>query len=258
MSTVAPALPADLEMGLRRLKLATFRRRAPELLQDAKTQRWAPEELLRALVSAEVAARDASMAAARLKAANFPVKKSFDDLDFSVSSIPRPTLDYLASLEWVRAKEWPCLVGPPGTGKSHVLIAAGHAAVEAGYKVRYFAAAELVESLYRGLADNSVGKVIESVLRADAVVVDELGFAPLDDTGAQLLFRFVAAAYERRALAIGSHWPFEEWGRFLPNETTAVSLLDRLLHHAIVIVTDGPSFRMQEARKRGGAPLKKA
>ena len=188
----------------------------PELLQDAKTQRWAPEELLRALVEAECAARDASMAAARLKAANFPVKKSFQDFDFSASAIPRPTLEYLASLEWVRAKEWPCLVGPPGTGKSHVLIAAGHAAVEAGYKVRYFGAAELVEALYRGLADNSVGKVIDSVLRADAVVVDEVGFAPLDDTGAQLLFRFVAAAYERRAVAIGSHWPFEKAHMFWP------------------------------------------
>ncbi len=97
------------------------------------------------------------MAVARLKAAGFPVKKSFEDFDFSASSIPRATLDYLASLEWGRAKENPCLVGPPGTAKSHVLIALGHAAVDAGYKVRYFSAAELVESLYRGLADNSVG-----------------------------------------------------------------------------------------------------
>ena len=150
------------------------------------------------------------------------------------------------------------MVGPPGTGKSHVLIALGHAAVEAGYKVRYFAAAELVESLYRGLADNSVGKVVESILRADVAIVDEVGFAPLDDTGAQLLFRFVAAAYERRAVAIASHWPFEEWGRFLPNETVAVSLLDRLLHHSIIAVTDGESFRMREARRRGGGPRAKA
>ena len=118
--------------------------------------------------------------------------------------------------------------------------------------MRYFVATELVETLYRGLADNSVGKVIESVLRADVVVCDEIGFAPLDDTGAQLLFRFVAAAYERRSLAIASHWPFEDWGRFLPNETTAVSLLDRLLHHSIVVVTDGESFRMRQARERGG------
>jgi DNA replication protein DnaC len=153
-------------------------------------------------------------------------------------------------LEWVRAKENPCFVGPPGTGKSHCLVALGHAAVDAGYKVRYFVAVELVDSLYRGLADNSVGKVIESILRADLVICDEIGFAPLDDTGAQLFFRFVAAAYERRSLAIASHWPFEDWGHFLPNETTAVSLLDRLVHHSIVVVTDGESFRMREARKR--------
>ena len=139
---------------------------------------------------------------------------------------------------------------PAGTGKSHSLVALGHAAVEAGYRVRYFSAAELVDTLYRGLADNSVGRVIESILRADAVIVDELGFAPLDHTGAQLLFRFVAAAYERRALGVASHWPFEEWGRFLPEHTTAVSLLDRLLHHSIVVVTQGESFRMKESKAR--------
>jgi DNA replication protein DnaC len=85
------------------------------------------------------------------------------------------------------------------------LIALGVAAVQAGHWVRYFTAAELVETLYRGLADNSVGRAIDTLLRADLVIVDELGFAPLDDAGAQLLFRFVAAAYERRALGIGSH-----------------------------------------------------
>jgi DNA replication protein DnaC len=129
------------------------------------------------------------------------------------------------------------------------------AAVEAGSRVRYVAAADLVETLYRGLADNSVGRVIESILRADLVIVDELGFAPLDAVGTQLLFRFVAAAYERRSLGIASHWPFEAWGRFIPEQTTAVSLLDRLLHHAVVVVTDGESFRMKEALSRGGGRL---
>ena len=82
-----------------------------------------------------------------------------------------------------------------------------------------------------------------------------MGFAPLDDTGAQLLFRFVAAAYERRALGIASHWSFEDWGRFLPEHTTAVSILDRLLHHATTVVTSGQSYRMQHATTRqGGAP----
>jgi DNA replication protein DnaC len=257
MTAAAPPLAPDLAAGLRRLKLAAIRQLAPELLITAKTQRWAPEELLRTLIEAEITARDASNAATRMKTAAFPVMKTLEELDRSACSIPGPTLDYLASLEWITAKENLCLVGPPGTGKSHVLVALGAAAVRAGRKVRYHTAADLAETLYRGLADNSVGKVIDSLLRNDLVLVDEVGFAPLDDTGAQLLFRVVAAAYERRSLGIASHWPFESWGRFLPEHTTAVSLLDRLLHHANVVITEGSSYRMREARTKGGTTLNK-
>jgi len=124
----------------------------------------------------------------------------------------------------------------------------------AGFRVRYFAPADLVETLYRGLADNSVGRVIDNLLRTVLVICDELGFAPLDANGSQLLFRFVAAAYERRSLGLASHWPFKEWGRFLPDHATTVSMLDRLLHHAAVVVTEGESFRMREAKTRGGLP----
>jgi DNA replication protein DnaC len=257
MTATPPELAPDLAAGLRRLKLAAVRRLAPEVLQTAKTQRWAPEELLRTLIDAEITARDESNARTRLRTAGFPVTKTLDEFDVKVSSIPKPTFDYLASLEWITATENACFLGPAGTGKSHMLVALGHAAVAAGTRVRYFTAAELVETLYRGMADNSVGKVIDQTLRAELVIVDEIGFAPLDDTGAQLLFRFVAAAYERVALGIASHWPFDQWGRFLPEHTTAASLLDRLVHHSVVVVTDGESFRMREARQRGGSPPKK-
>ena len=251
-ATSAPPLAPDLTAGLRRLKLAAMRQLAPELLVTAKTQRWAPEELLRTLVDAEITAREASNARTRMRNAAFPVAKTLDELDRTASSIPAPTLDYLASLEWITARENTVLVGPAGTGKSHVLIALGIVAVHAGHKVRYYTAADLVDALYRGLADNSVGKVIDSMLRHDLIIVDEVGFAPLGDTGSQLLFRLVSAAYERRSLGIASHWPFESWGRFLPEHTTAVSLLDRLLHHANVVVTSGDSYRMREARAKGG------
>jgi len=253
MAASVPApLSADLEHGLRRLKLAAMRRVAPEMLLTAKTQRWTPEELLRALVEAEIHARDASNTRLRSKQASFPTVKTIEQFDLAASSIAPQTWAYLTSLEWIRAKENLTFIGPAGTGKSHALIALGHAAVEQGLRVRYFTAAEFVETLYRGLADNSVGRLIETVLRNDLIICDEVGFAPLDSTGSQLLFRFVAAAYERRSLAIASHWPFEEWGRFLPDHSTAVSLLDRLLHHNNIVATDGESYRMREARSRSG------
>ncbi|TMM01120.1 MAG: ATP-binding protein [Actinobacteria bacterium] len=236
--------------------MAAMRRLAPELLITAKTQRWSPEEFLRTLIDAEITAREESNARTRMRVAAFPVRKRLDEFDVAASSIPKATFDYLSSLEWIRAAENACFIGPAGTGKSHMLVALGVAAVEAGHRVRYFTAAELVETLYRALADNSVGRVIEGLLRHELIIIDELGFAPLDDTGAQLLFRFVAAAYERRSLGIGSHWPFESWGKFLPEHTTAVSLLDRLLHHCHTVVTNGDSYRMKQARRKGANTTK--
>ena len=167
----------------------------------------------------------------------------------SASSIPRATFDYLVSLEWISASENLCLVGPGDTGKSHLLVAPGHEAVSA--VTRFATSAHRHSALYRGLADNSIGKVIDQILRADLTPIEEIGFAPMDDPGAQLFFRLIAAAYEHRALGIGSHWPFEDLGRFLPEHNTAVSLLDRLVHHGIVVVTSGESLRMEEARTRG-------
>ena len=133
MTAAPPPLAPDLAAGLRRLKLAAMRQLAPELLITAKTQRWAPEELLRTLIDAELAARDASNARTRMKSAAFPVIKTLAELDRSACSIPGPTLDYLASLEWITATENLCLVGPPGTGKSHVLVSLGVTAVQAGH-----------------------------------------------------------------------------------------------------------------------------
>ena len=158
--------------------------------------------------------------------------KTLEEFDLGVSSVPAATLAYLASLEWItrppRTSAWSARPAPArATCSSRSAVAA----VQAGHKVRYFTAAELAETLYRGLADNSVGRVIDTLLRNDLILIDEVGFAPLDDTGAQLLFRVVAAAYERRALGIASHWPFESWGRFLPEHTTAVSLLDNRSTH---------------------------
>ena len=135
MSTTPPPLAADLNAGLRRLKLAAMRRLAPELLITAKTQRWNPEEFLRTLIEAEITSRDDSNARTRMRQAAFPVTKTLTEFDVTASSIPQATFDYLASLEWIRGKENTCFIGPAGTGKSHVLVALG---VAADHGVHYF------------------------------------------------------------------------------------------------------------------------
>jgi DNA replication protein DnaC len=132
MNPTPPVLPADIEAGLRRLRLGAMRRLAPQQLVVAKTQRWSPEEFLRSLIEAEIASRDASNGRARMAQAAFPVTKTLDEFDVAASSVPRATFDYLASLEWIAAKENLCMVGPAGTGKSHLLVALGHHAVDAG------------------------------------------------------------------------------------------------------------------------------
>ena len=124
MTAAPPPLAADLTAGLRRLKLAAMRHR-PRAVGHSQNPALGPEDLLRTLVEAEITSRDASNARARLKAANFPVTKRLDEFDLAVSSVPAATFDYLASLEWITAEENPCLVGPAGTGKSHVLVAFG-------------------------------------------------------------------------------------------------------------------------------------
>ena len=116
MSTTAPPLAADLTAGLRRLKLAAIRRLAPDLLVTARIQRWNPEEFLRTLVDAEITARDESNARTRMRQAAFPVTKTLAEFDLAASSIPRATFDYLASLEWIRAAENACLIGPASHG----------------------------------------------------------------------------------------------------------------------------------------------
>ena len=114
MTAAPPPLAPDLAAGLKRLKMAAMRRLAPDLLVTARTQRWAPEEFLRTLVEAEITARDESNARNRMRLAAFPVTKTLGEFDVAASSIPNATFDYLASLEWIRAAENTCLIGPAG------------------------------------------------------------------------------------------------------------------------------------------------
>ena len=251
-------LAADLNDGLKRLKMATMRRLAPELLVTAKTQRWSPEEFLRTLVEAEIAARDASNTATRRRQAGFPVTKTLDELrpDRLLGAPGHVRLPRLAGMDPGRGERL-----PDRTRRHREVPPAARARLGRGRRRPpgpLLTAADLVDTLYRGLADNSVGQVIDTLLRNDLIILDELGFAPLDDTAAQLLFRFIAAAYERRMPRHRLPLALRGLGT-VPARThhRRQSMLDRLLHHCHTVVTDGESYRMRQARQRGGTKINK-
>ena len=170
-----PPLPEDVHALLRRLRMPHTRAAAPEVLATARAQRWEPVEVLRALFRAEVAGRDRSALATRRARAAFPTGKTFESWKPEASSIPAPTQQALRTLEWVHRKENLVVCGPSGTGKTFLLEALGQQAVEQGLHVAWFTLEDLGGLIRRHRADDTVSKAISRVLRADLVVVDDIG-----------------------------------------------------------------------------------
>ena len=200
-----PPIDAGLEQLLRRMRLPHMRRIAPEVLATAKAQRWDPAEVLRALLAEEVAGRDRSALATRRARAAFPTGKTFDAWEDKLSSIPAPTQAALRTLEWISRHENLVVCGPSGTGKTFLLEALGQAAVQAGRHVAWFTLEQLGVLIRRHRADDSVTKAISRILRADLVVVDDIGLLPVGPDAAEGLYRLVDAAYEKRSVAVSSN-----------------------------------------------------
>jgi DNA replication protein DnaC len=200
-----PPLDAGLDQLLRRMRLPHMRRIAPDVIATAKAQRWDPAEVIRALLAEEVAGRDRSSLATRRARAAFPTGKTFDAWDEKLSSVPPPTQAALRTLEWVSRRENLVVCGPSGTGKTFMLEALGQAAVAAGRNVAWFTLEQVGALVRRHRADDSVTKAIARILRADLVVVDDIGLLPVGPDAAEGLYRIVDAAYERRSVAVSSN-----------------------------------------------------
>jgi DNA replication protein DnaC len=242
---------------LKTLRLPHMRRHAPDVLTTAKAQRWDPAEAVRALLAEELAGRTASSITTRRTAAGFPTGKTFDTWDDTISSIPAPTQRSLATLEWIDAHENLVVCGPSGTGKSHLLEALGHAAIDHGAHVYWFSLEALGALVHRHRVDDTMTRAIRKIMRADLICIDDIGLLPVSADTAEALYRVVDAAYEKRSIALSSNLHPAGFDELMP-KTIANATVDRLLHHAHVVVTTGDSIRLTQAtRGKGVRPLTK-
>lgn len=239
----------------RRLRLKYVREQMEEVVLTARAQRWDPAEVLRCLLVAETEGRDRSSIEIRRRRARFPAGKTFDTWAESRSSIPAATQRALRSLEWVGRAENVVVAGPSGTGKSHLLEAIGHHAVEKGLSVAWFSVEDLGRMVRRHRVDDSVSKAFASLANVSLTAIDDIGLLPISADAAEGLYRLVDAAYERRSLALSSNLHPSGFDQLM-DKTIASALVDRLLHHAHVILTDGDSVRLADAMSgKGVVPL---
>ncbi|GLW57726.1 MULTISPECIES: IS21-like element helper ATPase IstB [Kitasatospora] len=230
----------------KRLKLPHIRRSLPDIIPTAKAQRWDPAEVVRVLLSEEAAGRDRANLHTRRKRAGFPTGKTFGDWDETASAIPRHTQDALKSLEWVGRRENLCVCGPSGTGKSHFTEALGQAAVESGMTVAWFTIEDLGALVRRHRADDSIARALARIIRSDLILVDDIGLLPVSPDAAEGFYRLVDAAYERRSIAVSSNLHPSGFDEIMP-KTLATATVDRLMHHAHIVVTQGDSYRLTQA-----------
>src|SRR5260370_12090690 len=210
------------------------------------------------LCERELADRGRRATQRRIKAARFPQVKALDDFDFTAQpSLSRPLILELARCAYLDRRESVILVGNPGTGKTHVASGLGLCACEPGKKVRFYRVTELLTQLLEAREDKALGRLRTQLGRLDLLILDELGYVPASQVGAELLLDVISTAYERTSVVLTTNLPFERWPEVLGSERLVGATLDRLTHRCHVLEAAGESYRRREARRRQGGEGRK-
>ena len=241
---------ALIELYAKELKLPALRQAYQELTKDAESGNKSFEAFLAACLAHEVETRRANQKQRRLKMARFPWVKSFGDFDFTIMpKLPKQKIISLAEADYIKNRENIICIGSVGTGKTHTMIAFGLSAIEAGYRVRFIKAVDLVQELLLAEKEYRLKRYLKSWKKIDLALIDELGYINLG-TGGPLLFQFFAERYEYGSVAITSNLDFSRWGEVFNDPALTTALLDRLTHRSHVFVFKGESYRFRENKKR--------
>jgi DNA replication protein DnaC len=237
-----------LETYLKKLKMPQAAKVYESMAREAANNNLDYEEYLLGVLEQEIHQRENNRIQRGIRQAAFPVIKTLENFDFKViPSLNKPKVLKLMQGDYIRKKENIILVGSSGVGKTHIAIALGYEACRQGLRVKFYTAAGLINELLAAQQEYRLSRLEKQWLTPHVVILDELGYIPFSKTGAELLFQFCSARYERGSLIITSNLEFPKWTEVLGDEQMTAALLDRLTHNAHILNINGESFRFKQA-----------